>query len=191
MGGDSTERFKLAVADEEQTDSSRRFVAALRADPSLDVRVAPADAPGRPYDRAGVRALVAGGKLSAGLVIPKGFSTTFGLFFSAGQETVPCELLIDKSDPTAGPMIAGLMQRAAMTAAPDLMIERGVEMLDKFVTPFSAAQRRFGRSFPRCANCSPATKSRPRLHRQKRVRSRRRRKTVLRFPDPSPSRSSM
>ena len=44
VGSDGVDRVKLAVADEDDSEASRRFIAALQADKSLDVRLASADA---------------------------------------------------------------------------------------------------------------------------------------------------
>lgn len=146
MGGDTADPIDLAVCDEDRTEASRRFIDALKTDPSLAVRLADKKMPDRPLDRKAVEGLVGSGGVSAGLILPKGFAESFGTFGMSGDAKA-CDLLIDKSNPIAGPMVAGLLQRAAMTGAPELMVERGVEMLDRFVTPFSDAQRDSIRAF--------------------------------------------
>src|SRR5690606_18461235 len=78
------------------------------------------------------------GRLPAAVVIPKGFGDEFGLFMEDGVEI---ELLVDTSDPIAGPMIAGLLQGVAMTAAPDLMMARGMEIFERYGGALTAQQR--------------------------------------------------
>ena len=76
--------------DEDDSEVSRRLVAALQKDASLDVRLGPGTSPEARYDRA-------------------------------------------SADPISHQMVAGLLQGAAMSAAPDLMIERGLDQFDQFV----------------------------------------------------------
>jgi len=144
-GGDGTNSVKVAVVDDDQSESSKRFIAALMGEGGLRVRNAPADRADKPYSRAEVETQIKDGNASVGLVIPKGFGETFPSFnFGGGDEDQAgtIELLTDKQrDPVGHQMVAGLMQKAAMMGAPDLMIERGLEQFDKFAGGMTQQQR--------------------------------------------------
>jgi ABC-2 type transport system permease protein len=64
------------------------------------------------------------------IIIRRRFDESFFTF--SGETTV--ELLADTvADPVAHQVVAGLLQRAAMTAAPDLLAQRGLDQFDKYV----------------------------------------------------------
>jgi ABC-2 type transport system permease protein len=116
---DSTERVSVAVVDEERSEKSRALVEALKADSGLRVvttlRVRPGeDAPREPLTRETAEQMVKNGNLSVALILPAGVGATIGNVGAAG---VKAQLLNDPSDPVAGRLVAGLMQRAALRAA--------------------------------------------------------------------------
>src|SRR5690606_24058237 len=78
------------------------------------------------------------GKAAVAIIIPQGFGETFGTF---SPDAVPAQLYYDEANPVAPQMVSGLMQKAAMTAAPDLFIERGLDMLDQYGGGLTATQR--------------------------------------------------
>lgn len=130
-GGGAMSNVKVAVVDEDRSDSSTRLVEALRADASLDVSPGPAGDPQARYDRAAAEALVRKGTVRVAIVIPPGFGAGFMRF---GGESPKIELLADSvADPVAPQMVAGLLQRDAMTAAPDLLAERGLDQFDRYI----------------------------------------------------------
>ena len=138
-GGSGTTRVHVIVVDEDKSDASRRFVQALQEEDSLKIQSAPDKTPDQPYDRATASDLVKTGDMSAAIVLPKGFGATFGSFEG---DSVAVDLIQDKQrDPVAPQMVAGLMQKAAMTGAPDLMIERGIDQFDKYAGGLTPQQR--------------------------------------------------
>jgi len=138
-GGQSTSKVDVVVVDEDQSPASQRFVEALQDESSLNVRLAPQKTPDVRYTREDARTLVKEGDFSVAIVIPKGFGATFGAFDS---DSVAVDLIQDEQrDPVAPQMVAGLMQKAAMTGAPDLMIERGIEQFDKYAGGLTDQQR--------------------------------------------------
>lgn len=121
---DVAPRIELLVVDEDGSDASRRFVAALAADPGLTVaRVRP---DGAPLTRADAELRLAGGGVPVALVVRPGFGASLGL--AGGGAAV--DLLADTSNPVASQVVAGLAQRAVVTAAPDLLLERGLGQLE-------------------------------------------------------------
>jgi len=143
-GGGGTNSVKVAVVDHDRSESSQRFVAALMNEGGLRVRLAPDDRADQPYSRPEVETLIRDGDASVGLIIPNGFGATFPSFNfgGGGDDAGAIELLTDKQrDPVGHQMVAGLMQKAAMMGAPDLMIERGLEQFDKFAGGITPQQR--------------------------------------------------
>ena len=144
QGRDTMDRVRVALVDEDQTSASRRFVAALQKETSLRVRttVRPAgadrNAPEQPLDRTRATALVRDGDVPVAIVIPAGFGATFGSFDTTGKAI---ELLSDSSDPVASQVVSGLLQKTAMTAAPDLMARQGLGMFEKYGGPLTPQQR--------------------------------------------------
>ncbi|MHC4306537.1 MAG: ABC transporter permease [Planctomycetota bacterium] len=125
-GGDAMSNVEVVVVDEDDSEISRRLVEAIDADPALDLRPTPEGPP----DRERARQLVRDGTVRVAIVIPEGFG---GSFFTFAEET-PVLLLADTvADPVAHQMVGGLLQRAAMTAAPDLLAERGLDQFDAYV----------------------------------------------------------
>jgi ABC-2 type transport system permease protein len=117
-------RIELLVVDEDGSDASRRFVAALAADPGLSVaRVRP---DGAPLTRGDAEQRLAGGGVPVALVVREGFGAALGL--AGGGAAV--DLLADTSNPVASQVVAGLAQRAVVIAAPDLLLERGLTQLE-------------------------------------------------------------
>lgn len=137
QGGGGMSRVRVVVVDEDGSDASRRLAAALAADGGLNVVQLPGPAD-QPPTRARAEAAVRDGKQPAVVVIPRGFGEGFGHFDGSGAAV---ELLVDRSNPVAGQMVAGLLQRAAMTAAPDLMLQRGLDAFEKHAGGLTSAQR--------------------------------------------------
>jgi linearmycin/streptolysin S transport system permease protein len=144
QGRDTMDRVRVAVVDEDQTTASRRLVTALQKEGGLRVRTtarptgADRKAPEVPIDRARATLLVRDGDLPVAIVIPAGFGATFGSFDSSAKAI---ELLSDSSDPVASQVISGLLQKTAMTAAPDLMARQGLGMFEKYGGPLTPRQR--------------------------------------------------
>jgi ABC-2 type transport system permease protein len=129
MTGGHMDKVSVAMVDEDHSEASRRFVQAMQREDSLKVSVAPEGKPDQPFSRSDAAALVKNGKLPIAVIVPGGFGETFGSF---GKDQVPVEVVTDESNPVASQMVAGLMQKVGMTAAPDLMITRGLDMFDRF-----------------------------------------------------------
>lgn len=129
-------RAQVLVIDEDRSDASRRFVAAVAADQAVEVVRAGAD--GAPLTRADARARLTGSEASVALVVRPGF----GASLRGGGGPAAVDLLVDTSDPVAPRMVSGLVQRAVVTAVPDLLIERGLRLLERLGGELTEAQRR-------------------------------------------------
>ena len=140
MGGDggAMRLLRVAIVDLDGTETSERFVAALGKGTGLRLISAPSGRPDVAFTPNEAEKLVRDGEIPAVVVIPQGFAASFASFTG---EATPVELLYDQGNPVASQMVSGLMQRAAMTAAPDLLMTRGLKMLEKYGEPLTDRQR--------------------------------------------------
>jgi ABC-2 type transport system permease protein len=150
QGRDATDRVRVALVDEAHTAASARLVRALEKEPGLRVRrAAPrvGAAPGTPpetLDRASAGALVRDGDVPLAIVIPPGFGA------APGDSASPAiELLADQADPVAPQIVSGLLQKVAVTAAPDLLARQGMTMLERYGGPPTPRQRQVMDSWSR------------------------------------------
>ena len=116
----STPKIAVIVVDEDQSSGSDQLFRALEREGSLDVRVRPAAKKGiqQPdYTSATAEAAVKSGDAQVALIIPYGFGEN-PISFGPSQSGPSIELLNDSSDMIAPQMVAGLLQKAAMTGMP-------------------------------------------------------------------------
>ncbi len=143
QGRDSTSRISVAVVDESGSELNRRIVAALEKEEGLRVRrsarakdAAP-DAPETPLDRARAEQMVRDGDVPVAIVLPAGLDISF-----VGDSQVSIELLSDPSDQIAPQIVGGLLQKVAMTGAPDIMMKNGIDRFEEMAGTFTSEQRR-------------------------------------------------
>jgi ABC-type multidrug transport system permease subunit len=138
-GGDSTPRVSVAVADEDRSEFSGRVIVALQKEKPLRLRVDGAN--GSALDRAAAEGLVRNGEVPVAIVLPKGIGESFGqLGFSSSGPAI--QMLADPSDPIAPQMVQGLLQKVAMTAAPDLVMQGGMKQFEKHAGALTPEQRK-------------------------------------------------
>lgn len=135
--GSGTSRIRVAVVDEDRSELSARISAALEKEPGLRVRRT--GETGSPLDRAAGEQLVRGGEVPVAVVIPRGMGESFGSGSPASP--VKIQLLADVSDRIAPQMVLGLLQKVTMTAAPDLMMQGGLEQFEKHAGALTPQQR--------------------------------------------------
>ena len=133
----------VVVVDQDGSDVSGKFLARLSVEPALDVATAPDSTAETPlpeaYSLEDAKRLVREGDFPVALVLPVGFGDAFGDFSGAGE---PVELIYDAADPIARHSVNGLLQAAAMGTAPDLLMKRGLAMLEAEGGALTAEQRR-------------------------------------------------
>jgi ABC-2 type transport system permease protein len=145
-GGSSraaTRQIPIAVADEDGSENSRRFVAALAREKGLKVvaaRTLPGEKEGPPLDAGAAEALVRRGTVPVALIVPKGFGAT-PLQFGAASGRPALKLLADTADPIAPQVINGLVQKVAMTSMPDVVARAGIAEFDKWSGGLTPDQR--------------------------------------------------
>ncbi len=130
-GSSTTDSIRVIVVDEDRSDISRRYVQAIDDQDALKVFAAPAasddDPAPEPYSRDLARQRVRAGNYPVAIILPEGFGDSFGSF---GEQGDPVELIYDAANPIALNTVGGLLQAAAMTAAPDILMESGLEQLE-------------------------------------------------------------
>lgn len=134
-----TPKTSVAIADLDQTENSRQLVAALREESALKLVDAPKN--GVKFDDKSAEAFVKAGEAPVALVIPKGFGASRIHFGdnSKGQPTF--RILSDPADPIADQVVNGLLQKTVMTAMPNMMMDAGIEQVDKWSGGLTPEQR--------------------------------------------------
>jgi ABC-2 type transport system permease protein len=139
QGDVQTNRIRVAVADGDRSELSRRMIAALSAEKGLRVRTAAEEGGSPPLDRAAAERLVRNGDVPVAVVLPKGLGTAVE---QSGFGAAPAiELLADPSDPVAPNMVGGLLQKVTMTAAPDLIMQSGLRQFETYAGSLTPQQR--------------------------------------------------
>jgi ABC-2 type transport system permease protein len=140
----STPRIAVIVVDEDQSSGSHQLFRALEREVSLDVRVRSAAKKGiqQPdYTSATAEAAVKSGDAQVALIIPHGFGQN-PISFGPSQRGPSIELLNDSSDMIAPQMVAGLLQKAAITAMPMTMAEQGARYTGRYIGGFTSEQQK-------------------------------------------------
>lgn len=141
QGDDSTASVRIAVVDEDRSEVSQRIVAGLRQEKSLRVRTtADEKGAGAALDRAAAERLVKGGDVPVAVVLPAGFGAAVAESGFMAQGT-SIQLLADVSDPIAPQMVEGLLQKVVMTAAPDLMMQGGLNQFSRHAGALTPQQQ--------------------------------------------------
>jgi len=131
-GRGATRKIQVAVVDEDGSSASRRLLAALAAEQGLAVFRAPEEKPGAAaFTRATAETAVRAGDVPVALIVPAGFGAT-PFSFGPGARRPTVEILSDSADPVAPQVLAGLVQKVAMTAMPGAMARSGVAEVDQW-----------------------------------------------------------
>jgi len=138
----SMPKVNVLVVDEDHSTASQKLVQGLESEGSLNVKKGPASKQGveQPdYTATTAEAAVKAGAASVALIIPHGFGENPISFGGASGPTI--QLLKDSSDMVAPQVIAGLLQKVAMTSMPDLMADQGSKYFDQFAGGLTREQR--------------------------------------------------
>ena len=141
QGDAATARIRIAVVDEDHSEVSARLIEGLRTEKSLRTQTtADASGSGAVLDRAAAERLVRDGDVPVAVVIPAGLGAAFSTNGFAGGGP-PVQLLSDVSDRIAPQMVLGLLQKVAMTAAPDLLMQGGMRQFEKYAGAMTPQQK--------------------------------------------------
>jgi ABC-2 type transport system permease protein len=138
----ATSRIRVALVDEDRSEVSTRLAHGLRAEKGLRVRTTADDNDQGPaLDRAAAETLVRNGDVPVAVVIPQGLGRSFAEHGLAGGSGPAIQLLSDVSDRIAPQMVLGLIQKVAMTAAPDLLMQGGLRQFEKYAGAMTPQQK--------------------------------------------------
>ena len=141
---DSTAKIKVILVDEDRSRASLELVKGLEREASLVVSTRPPskDKSAAPdYTAATAEAAVKAGDVPVALIIPAGFGQN-PISFGGNQTGPVIQLLSDASDMIAPQMVAGLLQKAAMTAMPAALAEQGMKYTEQYVGGLTPEQRK-------------------------------------------------
>ena len=140
QGEEGTARIRIAVVDEDGSELSRRVAEGLQKESSLVVRTSETDGGAAALDRGAAERLVRTGQVPVAVVLPRGLGAAFlEQGFAASGPAI--QVLADPSDPIAPQMVQGLLQKVAMTAAPDLMMQGGMRQFERNAGALTPQQR--------------------------------------------------
>jgi ABC-2 type transport system permease protein len=140
QGDSRTTRIRVAVVDEDRSELSQRMLESLRKETAMRIRTtSEGDDGGAALDRPAAERLVRNGDVPVAVVIPKGLGEAFGQSGFGGGPAIA--LLADPSDPVAPNMVAGLLQKVTMTAAPDLLMQGGIRQFEQYAGRLTPQQK--------------------------------------------------
>ena len=135
-GSGGGEAVRVVVVDHDGSDLSRRFAASLDDSGAVDVKTVTGDG-GEPVDVDvdTAASLVKRGSVDAAVILPAGFGDRYGDFTGTAD---PVRVIHDAANPVAAPTLAGILQQAAFTAAPEALARGGFRQFEAaagFLTP--------------------------------------------------------
>jgi ABC-2 type transport system permease protein len=137
-------KIDVIVVDQDLSLASRRLIEGLKSEGSLIVAARPAPKKGviQPeYSAAAAEAAVKAGSAPVALIVPRGFGEN-PISFEGGGSGPVIQMLKDPSDMVASQVIAGLLQKVAMTSMPDVMAGLGSKYVDRFAGGLTPEQHK-------------------------------------------------
>ena len=127
-------KINVIVVDQDRSLPSQRLIEGLKSEGSLVVAARPNPKKGETqpeYTAATAEAAVKAGTAPVALIVPHGFGEN-PISFEGGGNMPAIQMLKDPSDMVASQVIAGLLQKVAMTSMPDVMAGLGSKYVDRF-----------------------------------------------------------
>ena len=141
QGGNSTSRIRVAVVNEDDSELSRRLVSGLEAEKSLRTRTTvDLEGKGARLDRTSAEKLVRDGDAPVAIILPRGLGAAAAAFGRAA-DAPRVQLLADVSDRIAPQIVYGLLQKVAMTSAPDILMQGGISQFERYAGSLTPEQR--------------------------------------------------
>jgi len=143
---DAMPRLAVILVDQDQSATSKQLVQALQREGSLLVATRPqseAKEPEQPeYTASSAEAAIKAGKYTVALIIPAGFGASpIRLRPDPDHPAPTVQILNDASDTIAPQIVAGMLQKAAMTALPSTMAEQGMKATADAIGGFTPQQQ--------------------------------------------------
>jgi len=143
---DTIPQVKLIVVDQDHTLASRNLVRGLEREGSLAVSTRPESkdpkAPAPDYTAATAEAAVKAGNFPVALIIPAGWGQHPLAFNGSDGKAPEIQLLNDQSDTIAPQIVAGLLQKAAMTSMPASMAGEGEKYMKQYIGGLTPEQQK-------------------------------------------------
>jgi ABC-2 type transport system permease protein len=144
---DTIPQVKLIAVDEDHSTASRDLVRALQSEGSLAVATHPdakgKNAPAPPdYTSATAEAEVKAGNFPVALIIPAGWGQHPIAFNGGSDNASQIQILNDQSDTIAPQIVAGLLQKAAMTSMPASMAGEGEKYMKQYLGNLTPDQQK-------------------------------------------------
>lgn len=143
---DTIPKVHLIVVDEDHSAASRHLLRGLEREGSLVVSTRPerkdANGPAPEYTAATAEAAVKAGTVPVALIIPVGWGQHPIAFDEDGDKGSEIQLLNDQSDTVAPQIVAGLLQKAAMTSMPASMAGEGGKYMSVYLGGLTPAQQK-------------------------------------------------
>jgi ABC-2 type transport system permease protein len=141
---DTTPKITIIAVDEDHSLVSQRLIKGLEAETSLVVRTRPPRKKGAEqteYTAQTAEAAVKAGAVPVAIIIPHGFGED-PISFGGAPDRPAIGMLNDSSDMVAPQVVAGLLQKVAMTSMPDVMAEQGSKYFEKYAGGITPEQRK-------------------------------------------------
>jgi ABC-2 type transport system permease protein len=141
---DSTPKITLLLVDEDQSSASQQLVHGLQRESSLTILTRPHSKNkevSSDYTAATAEAAVKAGEAPVALIISKGFGQN-PISFGPAQGGAAIQMLNDSSDVIAPQVVAGLLQKAAMTSMPASMAEVGMKYTSQYLGGLTPDQQK-------------------------------------------------
>ncbi|PIE02720.1 MAG: hypothetical protein CSA81_06075 [Acidobacteria bacterium] len=138
-GSSEMKKITCLVIDEDQSRISKRFSELLKSNPTLNVPTLHSENGETISTREQAWQAVRKGKAPIALVFPPGFGERFGFMQSEG---LPIEMIYDPSHPIAPFAVSGLLQGAAMRAAPDVFVDEGLSYFEIYGGELTEQQKK-------------------------------------------------
>lgn len=129
--------LKVGVLDLDDTRSSRAMAGSLSGLSGVKTSDAATHSEAKLVDEKEMTRLVRNNTLDAVVLFPEGLEDSVGDF---GGDRPAVKVIYDSANPLAQNMLSGVLQGAAFTAVPDVLIDKGFERFRSFGGPFSAQQ---------------------------------------------------
>ncbi len=137
----ASRKVPIAVVDLDQSELSRKFIAALSEESALDVvTIARTSQPQAPFTEASAQEAVRRGDVPVALFIPRGFGNALFDFSESRRPTL--HLLTDSSDPVAAGLATGMVQKVLGSAMPEESMAAGIELFRGWTGGLTEEQER-------------------------------------------------
>jgi len=140
----STPRIRVIAVDNDHSKSSAQLLQALRSEPSLVLLESP-ESPQHghpvPYTSSAAEAAVMAGDAPVALVIRAGFGE-HPILFTKGHSNPDIQLVHDGGDPVPQQMLAGLVQKAAITSMSGAMLKAGISATGTLIGGYTPQQQK-------------------------------------------------